>query len=227
MKRRDLVFSVAVAFSVAMNPVALKAETDEVVIEQELDVIDTTKPVLEGIKNQSVFVGDKINYLKGVTAWDDKDGNLTKEIKVDSAKVNLKKAGKYVVTYTVKDSEGNTAIKKAAIQVKKDKAPVIKGARNQTIYLNNPISYRKGVTAKDDKDGNLTKKIKIDSSRVKKAKVGKYPVTYTVKDSAGHKTIKKVFVTVKKFKLFTPTVTEGKEVTVDTKPGGKKNIGTW
>ena len=228
MRKRGLILVISVMFAycgVGLNSFNMKAETE--VKEQEVDVRDMVKPVLKGIKNRTVFEGEKISYKKGVTATDDRDGNLTKKIRIDSSRVNLKKAGKYIVTYSVSDEAGNKAIKKATIKVKKDRAPVIKGARNQTIYLNNPVSYKKGVTATDDKDGNLTKKIKIDSSKVNKAKVGKYPVVYTVKDNSGHKTVKRVYVTVKEFKLYEPKVREGKDVTVDTKPGGKKNIGTW
>lgn len=243
MKKKGLVLfiSAVFAFQGMVMPIYthVQAATEESVSSQEIELetdkedlnleedADTVKPVLKGVKNQSVFVKEKVNYLKGVTATDDVDGNLTKKIKVDATKVNLKKPGKYTVTYSVTDKAGNKTVKKVTIRVKKDKAPVIKGVRNQTIYLNNPISYKKGVTATDDKDGNLTKKIKIDSSKVNKAKVGKYPVTYTVRDSAGNKTVKKAYVTVKKFVLRTVKEKEGKEVTIDTEPGGEQNIGTW
>lgn len=227
MKKRGLILIVSMVVAFGAMPVSNKvsAEIEEAGTEQEV-LLDTVKPVIKGVKSHCVFVNEKINYLRGVTALDNVDGNLTKKIKVNRSKINLKKAGKYVVTYSVSDKAGNTAIKKATIRVKKDKAPVLKGVRNQTIYLNNPISYRKGVTAIDDKDGNLTKRIKVDSSKVNKSRVGKYPVIYSIKDSAGNKTVKKTYITVKKFKLFTPKQSEGKDVDGDV-PASGKHVGTW
>jgi len=216
---------------------------DEMTIEQEESEIgrevvkDTLKPVLKGVKNKVVFVKSKVNYRKGVTAYDDTDGNITQSIKVNSSKVNLKKAGKYVVTYSVKDSAGNMVTKKATIRVKADKAPVITGVKNRTIYVNGSISYKEGVTAYDDKDGVITKKIKVNSSKVKRGKPGKYVVVYSVKDSYGHKTIKKAVITIKRkqssepngkvINWHTPSKEGGKEVNGDVAAGGKNGVGTW
>lgn len=216
---------------------------DEVTVEQEESgtseevVKDTLKPVLKGIKNKVVFVKSKVNYRKGVTAYDNIDGNITQNIKVNSSKVNLKKAGKYTVTYTVKDSAENMVTKKATIRVKADKAPVITGVKNRTIYVNGSISYKKGVKAKDDKDGVITKKIKVNSSKVKRGKPGKYVVVYSVKDSYGHKTVKQAVITVKRkqnsepngkvINWHIPKVKEGKDVNGDVPAGGKNGVGTW
>ncbi len=206
---------------------------------------DTVNPVLRGIKNKVVYAKSKVNYRKGVTAYDDTDGNLTKKIKVNSSKVNLKKPGKYVVTYSVKDSAGNTTMKKVTIKVKRDKAPVITGVKNRTIYVNGSVSYKKGVKAKDDKDGVITNKIKINSLKVNLKKPGKYVVTYSVKDSYGHKTIKKAVIKVKKRQSTKKEYSSsaelngkvinwnihpkegGKEVNGNVPAGGKNNVGTW
>ncbi|SES65359.1 hypothetical protein [[Clostridium] polysaccharolyticum] len=64
---------------------------------------------------------------------------------------------------------------------------------------------------------NKTKKIVIDesSTTMKDETIG------TEKEyTAGEEPQKKI-------ELHEPIVTEGKEVTIDTKPGGKRNIGTW
>ena len=42
---------------------------------------DTAKPVFKGLKNRVVYIGTKkINYLAGVKAIDEVDGNLTSKI---------------------------------------------------------------------------------------------------------------------------------------------------
>jgi len=245
MRKKGLVFviSTMVAFYGLVMPVTLCAETSEaVVITDKKEAEDTIKPVIKGVKDRTVYVNDKVNWLKGITASDNKDGKITKKVKVNCKKVNLKKPGKYTVTYSVTDKAGNKTVKKVAIRVKRDKAPVINGAKNQTIYVNNSISYKKGVKAIDDRDGNITKRIKINSSKVNRKKPGKYPVIYSVKDRSGNKTTKKVYVRViasieekeyvaanepqGKVDLKMPTRKEGKDVNGDVKPSGK-HIGIW
>ena len=76
-------------------------------------------------------------------------------------------------------------------------APVItlNGSASMTIEVGDTFTDP-GATAKDDKDGNLTSKIKT-SGKVDTSKAGTYTITYSVSDSAGNKTTKKRTVTVK------------------------------
>ncbi|MGL4913429.1 MAG: glycosyl hydrolase family 18 protein, partial [Romboutsia sp.] len=62
-------------------------------------------PVLSGIANKTINVGDSFDALAGVTAKDKEDGDLTSSIKV-SGNVDTAKAGKYELTYSVSDSKG-------------------------------------------------------------------------------------------------------------------------
>ena len=62
--------------------------------------------------------------------------------------------------------------------------PTIKGAADTTISLGDKFDPMEGVTAKDREDGDLTSKVSV-SGTVDNSKVGKYTLTYTVKDSAG------------------------------------------
>lgn len=87
-------------------------------VKKKVTVKKDAKPVLKGVKNRTVYVGSKVDYLKGVTATDKRDGNLTSKIKVNKSKVNLKKAGTYTVTYTVMDRSKNKTVKTAKIIVK-------------------------------------------------------------------------------------------------------------
>ena len=63
-------------------------------------------------------VGDVFEPLKGVTASDVEDGDLTKAIKTIKNTVDTSKVGTYEVTYQVKDSEGATATKTIKVTVK-------------------------------------------------------------------------------------------------------------
>lgn len=56
--------------------------------------------------------------MNGANAIDDKDGDITNKIVV-TGKVDTKKAGTYIITYTVEDSAKNIATVKRTIIVKK------------------------------------------------------------------------------------------------------------
>ncbi|MDR7870521.1 MAG: DUF5011 domain-containing protein [Tissierellaceae bacterium] len=77
---------------------------------------DMEVPEIIGAENQTIFVGEKVSYRKGVEAIDNRDGKI--DFEVDSSKVNLKQAGVYEVFYTANDQSGNTSIKVVTITVK-------------------------------------------------------------------------------------------------------------
>lgn len=74
-------------------------------------------------KDITLTAGDKFNdtiALKGVTATDKEDGDITKDIKVIKNTVDTSKAGTYKVSYQVTDSQGASVTKtiKAAVKAK-------------------------------------------------------------------------------------------------------------
>ena len=81
-------------------------------------VPDTTAPEITGMKDMTVYVGNTPDYVKGVVATDDVDGDLTDKIEIDSSAVNVEKAGSYTVKYTCTDAAGNTAEEEITITVK-------------------------------------------------------------------------------------------------------------
>ncbi len=83
----------------------------------ELTIIaDTTPPVIEGVEDQYVFVGDTVSYRQGVVVTDDIDENV--ELVIDNSQVNIQEAGEYTVTYRATDSSGNETSKQALITVR-------------------------------------------------------------------------------------------------------------
>jgi hypothetical protein len=78
---------------------------------------DLEPPVINGVADKTVYIGDAISYKKGVSVEDNKDEDLA--FTVDSGKVNLKKEGNYSVTYSAFDKAGNKTTKKITITVKK------------------------------------------------------------------------------------------------------------
>ena len=73
-------------------------------------------------------------------------------------------------------------------------APVISGVHNHTLYVGETISYRSGVSVKDNVDPNPT--LEIDNTQVDLDKPGTYPVTYTARDFFGNTSSITVSVTV-------------------------------
>lgn len=114
----------------------------------------------------------------------------------------------------VPNTNNNMATVEAA-KKKDKKKPVIKFAGSSKIEteVNKSVKIPK-TTAKDNKDGNVTKKIAVKVTKGKKqfksiakkiksnkavtfTSTGNYVITYTVKDKAGNKATKKRYVTVK------------------------------
>ena len=94
------------------------------------------------------------------------------------------------------------------------KKPTIKfSGKSQITVEKNEVIKIPETTAKDNKDGNVTKKISVTvkkgktsyksiatkikkNKKVKFSSIGKYTVTYSVKDKAGNKATKKRYITV-------------------------------
>ncbi|MCY9529674.1 glycosyl hydrolase family 18 protein [Paenibacillus alvei] len=79
-------------------------------------------PVLHGVADLTLTVGDNFDKLAGVTATDAEDGDLTSRIAV-TGDVNTNAAGKYELVYSVTDSQGLTVEKKRTITVIETTAP--------------------------------------------------------------------------------------------------------
>ncbi|MGL4762073.1 MAG: immunoglobulin-like domain-containing protein [Sarcina sp.] len=80
---------------------------------------ENTKPVISGIEDKEIKVGDKFDAMTGVKANDKEDGDLTSKVKV-SGSVDANKAGKYTLTYKVTDSDNATTTETRAITVVAD-----------------------------------------------------------------------------------------------------------
>lgn len=97
-------------------------------------VKDEEKPTLTGLKDLTVSLNGKIDYLSGVKAVDNRDPKP--KIEVDSSRVNLQKVGTYSVKYSVTDRSGNQNIYTNKITVIENK-PItkIEPNGNKVVYL--------------------------------------------------------------------------------------------
>ena len=70
---------------------------------------DTTAPMIIGVADVTIDMGDPFNPLTGVSATDDTDGNLTQSIVV-TGEYDINVPGTYTLTYTVEDAAGNEKV---------------------------------------------------------------------------------------------------------------------
>lgn len=158
---------------------------------------DSTPPKFEGIKDVVIKIGDKFNPLEGVTAKDEKDGDV--KVQVMPTEIDSAKPGTFTLTYYAFDKSGNMASYDRQVQVIQGKtggtsdiadkvAPEIKLFDEEFSFPAgnhiNPLSF---VRASDNTDGDISGKVKIVGEAPDLAKPGDYTVKVEVSDKAGNK----------------------------------------
>ncbi len=79
---------------------------------------DEVAPLINGTKTIYYEIGQPTpNYMSGVSAFDETDGNVSSSIIIDARLVNLSVEGEYQITYYAFDLSGNKAEKTATINV--------------------------------------------------------------------------------------------------------------
>jgi uncharacterized protein YjdB len=108
--------------------------------------------------------------------------------------------------------------------------PTLKGVTNKTIIKGQSFNSRAGITAKDIRNNNLTKNIKIIGS-VNTRIAGKYTITYKVTDSYKFTTQKSRIITVKSIAkpvihgLTTKTIYKGSKINLKKGVTAKDGLG--
>lgn len=124
----------------------------------------------------------------------------TNEIIINSNKVNTNKLGTYKVTYKLKIGILNISKRLTRkVEVVDIQAPEIE-VDTESIFLDvNEEMAIPAATAKDNYDGDLTKKIET-TNNIDTSKIGEYKITYKVVDSSNNKTTKEIKVFVRDHK---------------------------
>ena len=147
---------------------------------------DKTIPVIT-VEEELVEVSLKATdeeILKGVTAHDEKDGDLTEKIIIESISGFTEK-GVSKVTYAVCDSNNNVAKATRKIKFKDYKSPKFKVSGNLCFSLYERIDISKLITASDCLEGNITEKIIITSEKYSSTNAGAYYIDATVTNKKG------------------------------------------
>lgn len=96
----------------------LKTKIIENTKEIKINVKDTIFPILTGVKDKEITVGNKIDVLAGITAKDEKEGDLA--VKYNGT-VDTNKEGKYTITIYAEDKNGNKTEQEMKVTVKAKK----------------------------------------------------------------------------------------------------------
>ena len=161
-------------------------------------------PVISGAVDRVIEKDSNFVPNEGITAWDEEDGDLTKQIKYVGT-VRKGAVGEYTATYSVTDSDGNTTsvtVKVTVVANDKD-APLLTGTQNKSIVVGDTaFKLTDGVTANDTIDGDLTNKIEVVGT-IDPWKLGEYTIEYKVKDESGNETkaTRKITVGLGEFKF--------------------------
>ena len=165
----------------------------------KLTVEANKPPVINGVKDHVIKVGDSFDPEAGVTV-DDEDKDI--ELKVES-NVNTAVPGTYKVLYIATDSKGKTTRVQSVVTVNPKPStinaiPVIT-ASDKIISVGDRFTNEDalvGVSAYDEEDKDITSSIKVVENNVDTTIEGEYTVRYSVEDSQGAKATKTITVTV-------------------------------
>jgi peptidoglycan/xylan/chitin deacetylase (PgdA/CDA1 family) len=167
-----------------------------------VNVVDHTGPVITLNGDAKVVVPTSIDEYQepGATAVDACDGDVSSDIKTKMEQVN---DYTWKVTYTVKDSHDNESTAEREVCLQDTQAPQITLNGDSDITIKEQEKFEDpGVTAVDDRDGDLTANVTKDGY-VDIYRSGTYTITYTVTDSSGNTAQATRNVTVEKVEVST------------------------
>lgn len=157
----------------------------------QVTIADTMSPVLN-LTDLTVYQGDRVMLEDFVLSIEDRSDVSCRYV---GAEPSTAVAGDFPVLIEAEDAYENRTEGHTLLHVIEDTVPpVIYGTTNKTILKGESVSFKKGVYAVDDRDGDIT--FQVDSSSVDTGKTGTYPVIYTSTDSSGNTTVVTVYLSV-------------------------------
>lgn len=110
-------YNIKVSLSSIYKYTIITKKTKEINNSKESKIIvqDTKIPIISGVSNKEITVGDEINLLDGINAQDEIDGQL--EVTIDGV-VDNQKAGEYKIKLSSADKNGNVTEQEFIVIVK-------------------------------------------------------------------------------------------------------------
>lgn len=189
--------------------------------------VDKTIPQIkvEGEMIEVSLSAPNEELLQGVSAYDEKDGDLTGNLIVESVSGFIEK-GVSKVTYAVCDSNNNVAKATRKIRFRDYQSPRFKVKDNLCFSLYEHIDIRKFVEAEDGIDGDLTNSIIITSEKYSSTNAGMYVLDATVTNSKGDTSTIHLPLIVEDRPISVPKI-ELKEYLVYLRTGETADFGTY
>ncbi len=155
--------------------VKLEYKNEESVIinekNSEINIMaDSEKPVISGISDKTITVGDKIDLKAGITAEDSVDGKLDVTIE---GEVDNKKAGKYDIKVIATDKSGNKQEETFTVTVKEKKKTETANKTTNTTATNKTTNTNKNTKTNTTKNKEQTKKTFTTSELIAAGKSAK------------------------------------------------------
>lgn len=149
---------------------------------------DQTLPVIACPQEPLVLsVGENSTekLLEGVTAWDEKDGDLTGSILIQGTSGTVT-GSETTITYAVVDSDDHVATVTRTVQYTDYTPPRFALSSELRYSVGSVLRVKDRLTAYDVVDGDISDHIKISSnSSIVSGVEGTYPMTFEVTNSLG------------------------------------------
>lgn len=147
---------------------------------------DSSAPVIS-FETDEIHVGlsgDEAVLLQGVTAHDEKDGDLTGKLYVESVSRFIS-PGVSTVTYAVCDSNNHVTTAERLVVYDGYESPKFALSKNLIYRTGAVIQVRDRLTVNDVLEGDLSQKIVLGTSDMNTSREGVYHITAKVTSSKG------------------------------------------
>lgn len=147
---------------------------------------DKTIPVLK-VDSEVLEIAldaDEQDMKAGVTAYDEKDGDITSRIMIESVSKFTEK-GVAVVTYAVCDDDNHVVTAKRKIKYKDYTPPYFIINKSLTFAVGEEINLSSAIGAYDCIDGDISDRVIITATDYETNKVGVFKISVKVTNSMG------------------------------------------
>lgn len=185
---------------------------------------DDTVPVIK-IENEMIDVSLKMEeseLLAGVTAYDEKDGDITSRIIIESIS-NFTEDKISVVCYAVCDEDNHVATAKRKIRLKDYTKPYFKVEKSLVFGLGEDIDLSSMISAYDCIDGDISDRVIITATDYETNTAGMFKISVRATNSMGDTIYMDLPVYVEEKSFAAPEIVL-KEYFVHTKVGEKFDL---
>lgn len=175
LRRITLMMFVAMLVAFAVFSVTDKMNTDNSVPVITLETEELEISVTD--KNEAL--------LKGVTAFDEKDGDITDKVLVES-KSKFIEPGIFDVTYAVADSDNHVSKISRRIRYTDYTQPEFYMKRALVYSVEEDVDIRAAVGARDCIDGDISDRVTVTATDLVQNTAGVFKVSLQVSNSMGH-----------------------------------------